>query len=545
MATPTMSNARKCFNQLSSCFIDVVPDNLDGIYRSVTNFAQVSKHGGGMGLYFGKVRAMGSDIRGFKGVAGGITRWVKLANDTAVAVDQLGVRQGACSVYIDLWHKDTPEFLQLRTNNGDDRMKAHDVFPGICVPNYFWKKAKEDLNSPWYMMCPHEIETVKGYCLEDCYGDEWEEKYLDCVKDPKIDKRVISVKDMVRLIIKSAVETGTPFIFNRDIVNKYNPNPHKGMIYCSNLCTEIAQNMEAIQSISSEIKIIDGQEIVVEMTKPGDFVVCNLASLVLGNIDVKNPDELEDIVNTVIRALDNVIDLNYYPVPYAQITNQKYRAIGLGTSGYHHTLVQNDIMFQSEEHLKFADELYENINYFAIKASNQLAKEKGSYKYFEGSNWQDGQYFTKRNYNSNRWEELKQNVEKDGIRNGYIMAIAPTGSTSIIAGTTAAVDPVMKRYFLEEKKGQIVPRVAPSLTPKTFWLYENAHDIDQTWVIKSAGIRQRHIDQSQSVNLYITTEYTMKQILQLYITACEQEVKTLYYVRSKSLEVQDCDSCSA
>jgi ribonucleoside-diphosphate reductase, alpha subunit len=545
MATPTMSNARKCFNQLSSCFIDVVPDNLDGIYRSVTNFAQVSKHGGGMGLYFGKVRAMGSDIRGFKGVAGGITRWVKLANDTAVAVDQLGVRQGACSVYIDLWHKDTPEFLQLRTNNGDDRMKAHDVFPGICVPNYFWKMAKEDLNSPWYMMCPHEIETVKGYCLEDCYGEEWEEKYLDCVKDPKIDKRVISVKDMVRLIIKSAVETGTPFIFNRDIVNKYNPNPHKGMIYCSNLCTEIAQNMEAIQSVSSEVKIIDGQEIVVEMTKPGDFVVCNLASLVLGNIDVKNMDELEDIVNTVIRALDNVIDLNYYPVPYAQITNQKYRAIGLGTSGYHHTLVQNDIMFQSEEHLKFADELYENINYFAIKASNQLAKEKGSYHYFEGSNWQDGQYFTKRNYNSKRWEELKQNVEKDGIRNGYIMAIAPTGSTSIIAGTTAAVDPVMKRYFLEEKKGQIVPRVAPSLTPKTFWLYENAHDIDQTWVIKSAGLRQRHIDQSQSVNLYITTEYTMKQILQLYITACEQEVKTLYYVRSKSLEVQDCDSCSA
>ena len=281
------------------------------------------------------------------------------------------------------------------------------------------------------------------------------------------------------------------------------------------------------------------------MTKPGDFVVCNLASLVLGNIDVKNMDELEDIVNTVIRTLDNVIDLNYYPVPYAQITNQKYRAIGLGTSGYHHTLVQNDIMFQSEEHLKFADELYENINYFAIKASNQLAKEKGSYKYFEGSNWQDGQYFTKRNYNSKRWEELKRSVEKDGIRNGYIIAIAPTGSTSIIAGTTAAVDPVMKRYFLDEKKGQIVPRVAPSLTPKTFWIYENAHDIDQTWVIKSAGIRQRHIDQSQSVNLYITTEYTMKQILQLYITACEQEVKTLYYVRSKSLEVQDCDSCSA
>lgn len=545
MATPTMSNARKPFHQLSSCFIDTVPDNLDGIYRSVTNFAQVSKHGGGMGLYFGKVRAMGSNIRGFKGVAGGVSRWIKLANDTAVAVDQLGVRQGACSVYLDIWHKDIPEFLQLKTNNGDDRMKAHDIFPGICVPDYFWKLAKENIDANWYMMCPHEIEVVKGYCLEDYFGCEWLEKYQDCINDTRIDKRVISVKDLVRLIIKSAVETGTPFIFNRDIVNKYNPNPHKGVIYCSNLCTEIAQNMSPIDSISTQIQVVDDEEIVIETMKPGDFVVCNLASLVLGNINVNDLSELEEVINTVIRALDNVIDLNYYPLPYAKITNQKYRAIGLGTSGYHHTLVKNDISFQSEEHLKFADELYENINYFAIKASNQIAKEKGSYKYFENSDWHNGKYFEKRNYNSDRWTTLQQNIAKNGLRNAYIMAIAPTGSTSIISGTTAAVDPVMKRYYLEEKKGQILPRVAPSLTPKTFWLYENAHDIDQKWVIKAAGIRQRHIDQSQSVNLYITTQYTMSKILSLYIQAYEEEVKTIYYIRSKSLEVEDCDSCSA
>ena len=545
MATPTMSNARKPFHQLSSCFIDTVPDNLDGIYRSVTNFAQVSKHGGGMGLYFGKVRAMGSNIRGFKGVAGGVSRWIKLANDTAVAVDQLGVRQGACSVYLDIWHKDIPEFLQLKTNNGDDRMKAHDIFPGICVPDYFWKLAKENIDANWYMMCPHEIEVVKGYCLEDYFGCEWLEKYQDCINDTRIDKRVISVKDLVRLIIKSAVETGTPFIFNRDIVNKYNPNPHKGVIYCSNLCTEIAQNMSPIDGISTQIQVVDDEEIVIETMRPGDFVVCNLASLVLGNINVNDLSELEEVINTVIRALDNVIDLNYYPLPYAKITNQKYRAIGLGTSGYHHTLVKNDISFQSEEHLKFADELYENINYFAIKASNQIAKEKGSYKYFENSDWHNGKYFEKRNYNSDRWATLQQNIAKNGLRNAYIMAIAPTGSTSIISGTTAAVDPVMKRYYLEEKKGQILPRVAPSLTPKTFWLYENAHDIDQKWVIKAAGIRQRHIDQSQSVNLYITTQYTMSKILSLYIQAYEEEVKTIYYIRSKSLEVEDCDSCSA
>lgn len=544
MATPTMSNARKPFHQLSSCFIDTVPDNLDGIYRSITNFSQVSKHGGGMGLYFGKVRAMGSDIRGFKGVAGGVIRWIRLANDTAVAVDQLGMRQGACAVYLDVWHKDIPEFLQIRTNNGDDRMKAHDVFPAVCFPNYFWELAKNDLDANWYMMCPHEILTYRGYALEDYFGDEWVEKYKECIEDDRIEKRVMSVKDMVRLIIKSTVETGTPFIFNRDVVNKYNPNSHKGVIYSSNLCTEIAQNTSEIESVSKEIVDVNGETVVVTTTKPGDFVVCNLASLVLGNINITDQEELEDVVSTVVRALDNVIDLNYYPVEYAKITNGRYRAIGLGTSGYHHAMVKQGIMFQSEEHLKFADELYENINYYAVKASAEIAKEKGSYEYFEGSDWQSGAYFEKRNYTSERWEALRNEVAK-GMRNAYLMAVAPTGSTSIIAGTTAAVDPVMMRYFLEEKKGQIVPRVAPSLSSQTFWLYENAHEIDQTWVIKSAGIRQRHIDQSQSVNLYITTEYTMKRILNLFIQACEEEVKTIYYVRSKSLEVEECDSCSA
>ncbi|MDO5718857.1 MAG: ribonucleoside-diphosphate reductase subunit alpha [Tissierellia bacterium] len=545
MATPTMSNARKPFHQLSSCFIDTVPDSLDGIYRSIDNFAQVSKHGGGMGLYFGKVRAMGSDIRGFKGVAGGVIRWIKLANDTAVAVDQLGVRQGAVAVYLDIWHKDLPEFLQLKTNNGDDRMKAHDVFPGICFPDYFWKLAKENIDANWHMFCPHEIKSEMGFNLEDFYGDDWVEKYKECVENPKLDRRIMSVKDIVRLFIKSTVETGTPFVFNRDIINKYNPNNHKGMIYSSNLCTEIAQNMSEIESVDIEVESIEGSDIINTKTKAGDFVVCNLASLVLGNIDVDDKRELEDIISTVVRALDNVIDLNYYPIPYARITNKKYRSIGLGTSGYHHLLVKKGMSFQSDEHLKFADNLYEDINYYAIKASMEIAEEKGAYEYFENSDWHNGEYFSKRNYDSDRWKKLSENISKKGMRNGYLMAIAPTGSTSIIAGTTAAVDPVMSRYFLEEKKGSIVPRVAPSLNPKTFWLYENAHDIDQNWVIRAAGIRQRHIDQGQSLNLYITNDFTMSMILKLYIKACEEGVKTVYYVRSQSLEVEECDSCSA
>ena len=545
MATPTMSNARKPYHQLSSCFVDTVPDSLDGIYRSLDNFAKVSKFGGGMGMYFGKVRAAGSTIRGFQGAAGGVIRWIRLVNDTAVAVDQLGMRQGAVAVYLDAWHRDLPEFLQLRTNNGDDRMKAHDIFPAVCYPDLFWKMAKEDLNQLWYLFCPHEVMKVKGYCLEDCFGDEWEQKYLDCVQDSRLSKRAISIKDIVRLVLRSSVETGTPFIFNRDTVNRANPNAHQGMIYCSNLCTEIAQNMSPIDSVSSEIRTAEGDTVVVKTMKPGDFVVCNLASLSLGHLPLENTAEMEDKIATVVRALDNVIDLNLYPVPYAQISNQRYRSIGLGVSGYHHALALRGIRWESEEHLAFADRLFEQINFAAIQASTRLAREKGRYACFEGSDWQTGAYFEKRGYQSERWQHLAAEVAEQGMRNAYLLAIAPTSSTSIIAGTTAGIDPVMKRFFLEEKKGAMLPRVAPALSDKTWWIYKDAHLINQTWSVRAAGVRQRHIDQAQSLNLYITNEFTMRQLLNLYILAWESGVKTIYYVRSKSLEVAECESCAS
>ena len=216
-----------------------------------------------------------------------------------------------------------PEFLQIRTNNGDDRKKAHDVFPGLCYPNLFWRLAEEDINANWYMMCPHEIKVVKGYSLEDFYGEEWEEKYYECVNDDRISKRVMSVKDIVRLIIKSAAETGTPFAFYRDTVNKMNPNKHKGIIYSSNLCTEIMQNMSAMEIQQKEVFDKNGDKIVIEKTKAGDFVVCNLSSIVLGNVNVNDEKEIEYVVETQIRAMDNVIDLNYYAIPFAEITNKK------------------------------------------------------------------------------------------------------------------------------------------------------------------------------------------------------------------------------
>lgn len=545
MATPTMSNARRPYHQLSSCFIDCVDDSLMNIYKSIENFAQVSKYGGGMGLYFGKVRASGSDIRGYEGAAGGIIRWIKLVNDTATAVDQLGVRQGAVAVYLDVWHKDLPEFLNLRTNNGDDRMKAHDIFPALCYPDLFWRMAKEDLNATWYLMCPHEIHKTMGYHLEDYYGEEWEKRYFECVNDPRISKREMLLKDIVRLILKSAVETGTPFAFNRDHVNRMNPNGHEGMIYCSNLCTEIAQNMKPLELLEKEIVEVDGESIVVERSKAGEFVVCNLASLTLGNLDVQNDSELREVIRVLVRALDNVIDLNYYPLSYAKITNRRYRPIGLGVSGYHHMLAKQGLRFESEEHLAFVDTLFEKINYYALEASSDLAKEKGSYACFEGSDYATGSYFDKRAYVDEKWNSLRKQVKENGLRNGYLMAVAPTSSTSIISGTSAGVDPIMNKYFLEEKKGSMITRVAPDLSPATFWLYKQAHLIDQSWIVRAAGVRQRHIDQAQSVNLYITNEFTLRKVLNLYIEAWEQGVKTIYYIRSKSLEVEECESCAA
>lgn len=545
MATPTMSNARKPFYQLSSCFIDTVDDSLAGIYKSLDNFSKVSKFGGGMGIYMGKVRALGACIRGFKGASGGVIPWIKLFNDTAIAVDQLGVRNGSVAIWLDVWHKDLPEFLQLKTNNGDDRKKAHDVFPGLCYPDLFWKLAEEKIDANWYMMCPHEIRIIKGYSLEDFYGKEWEQKYYDCVNDERIEKRVMSVKDIVRLIIKSAAETGTPFAFYRDTVNKYNPNKHRGMIYSSNLCTEIMQNMSSMDIKQTEIINENGDILVVEKTKPGDFVVCNLSSIVLGNLNVNSDKELEYVVETQIRAMDNVIDLNYYSVPFAEITNKKYRAIGLGTSGYHHMLAKNKIVWQSEEHLIFVDKVYEKINFYAIKASLNIAKDKGCYPLFEGSDWSTGDYFTLRNYDSLKWKELREEISKHGIRNGYLFAVAPNGSTATIAGTSEGIDPVINRFWLEEKKGSITPKTAPDLSMENFWYYVSAYNLDQEFCVKANGIRQRHIDQGQSFNFYITTEYTMRQIMNLYIAACKNGVKSIYYVRSKSLMVNECESCSS
>ncbi len=537
VATPTLANARKPMHQLSSCFIDTVPDHLWGIYNVDQSFAQVSKHGGGMGIYVGKIRSKGSNIRGYKGVAGGVVPWIKNYNNTAVAVDQLGVRSGAVAIYLDVWHPDIFDFLNLKTNNGDDRMKAHDIFPGVCIPDEFMRAVEQ--RADWYLFDPHEVRSVKGFSLEDSWGEEWERRYRDCAADPNLSKTIVPAIDIMKRILSSSFETGTPFLFFRDTVNRANPNKHAGMIYCSNLCTEICQNMSATEIIATEHE----EGVITTRVKSGDFVVCNLSSLNLGRVNTK--EDIERVVRIQMRMMDNVIDLNYYPIPQAEITNKKYRAVGLGTSGYHQMLAQSKISWESEKHVEIADSVYEWINYCAIKASMEIAREKGAYSMFERSDWQSGAYFEQRGYNGADWKKLREQVAEHGVRNGWMFAIAPTASTSLIAGSTAGIDPIFNSFYVEEKKNAVIPQTVPNLSSETKWYYKEAHRIDQQWSVRAAGVRQRHIDQSQSFNLYITPEISAKDFLELYLSAWKRGLKTVYYCRNKSLEVEECVSCSA
>ncbi|MCG6795947.1 ribonucleoside-diphosphate reductase subunit alpha [Geobacillus sp. YHL] len=545
VATPTLANAGKSYGQLSSCFVDTVDDSLQGIYDSNTDIANLSKSGGGIGVYLGKIRSRGSDIKGFKGVSSGVIPWMKQLNNTAVSVDQLGQRKGAISVYLDVWHKDIFAFLDARLNNGDERLRTHDLFTGVCIPDLFMEQVEQ--RGDWYLFDPHEVRKVMGFSLEDFYDEEkgcgsFREKYWQCVNEPRLSKEKVPAIEVMKSIMRSQLESGTPFMFYRDEVNRQNPNRHLGMIYCSNLCTEIAQNQSPTVMKRQYVK--DGMIIIEKI--PGDFVVCNLSSINLARAVIDGV--LARLIPIQMRMLDNVIDLNNIPVLQAGLTNEKYRAVGLGTFGWHHLLALKGIRWESEEAVRYADELYETIAYLAIQASMELAKEKGSYPAFPGSDWQTGAYFERRGYESHGeldWDRLKQDVARYGMRNGYIMAIAPNASTSIIAGSTASIDPIFLKVYAEEKKDYKIPVTVPDLNEQTTWYYKSAYHIDQRWSIKQNAARQRHIDQAISFNFYVMNTIKAKELLDLHLTAWKSGLKTTYYVRSTSGTIEECDSCAS
>lgn len=552
VATPTLSNAGKTHGQLSSCFIDSLEDSIDGIYLGNYDAAKVSKMGGGVGIYAGKLRALGSDIRGFVGNSSGTTPWIKLFNQTAVSVDQLGQRQGAIAIYLDVWHKDIMGFLDLKTQNGDDRVKAHDIFTGVCIPDLFMEHVRD--RKEWYVFDPHTVKTVLGFSLEDFYDEKkgkgsFRTHYKKAVQAaengtlPPYAFEKIDAIDVMKSIMISQLEEGVPYMFYRDEVNRKNPNKHKGMIYCSNLCSEIAQNLSPT-SITEEYETPEGDIFVVR--KSGDFVVCNLSSINLPN--AVRDEVLERLIPIQVRMLDNVIDVNNLPVRQARITNERYRAVGLGTFGLHQLLAEKHIYWESEEAIKFNDELYEKIAYLTIKASKDLAKEKGSYPYFKGSDWDTGEYFELRGYKDNKWKQLKKEIMNTGIRNGYLMAIAPNSSTAKIGNSTDGIDPLYEVEYFEEKKNFKFKVTAPGLNHRTYEYYRKTRfNLNQLESIKQNAARQRHIDQSISFNLYVHNTIKAKDLLNIHLTAWDSGLKSTYYVRSTSsgTKTEGCEMCSS
>ncbi|SIT74365.1 ribonucleoside-diphosphate reductase subunit alpha [Edaphobacillus lindanitolerans] len=543
VATPTLANAGKPHGQLSSCFIDTVDDSLQGIYDSNTDIANLSKYGGGIGVYMGKVRARGAAIRGFRGASSGVLPWIKQLNNTAVSVDQLGQRQGAVAVYLDVWHKDILTFLDLKLNNGDERLRAHDIFTGVCLPDLFMEQV--EARGDWHLFDPHEVRSVMGWSLEDFYDEKrgdgsFRERYFKCAAHPGISSEKVPAIDIMKRIMRSQLETGVPFMFYRDEVNRMNPNKHEGMIYSSNLCSEIAQNMSATGA--SQETLEDGM--IVSRRTPGDFVVCNLSSINLGK--AVPAGVLERLIRIQVRMLDNVIDLNQIPVLQAQVTNARYRGIGLGTFGWHHLLAQEGVQWESDEAVERADELYETIAFHTIRASMELAREKGAYPLCGGSDWQTGAYFEQRDYESGRWAELRESVAEHGVRNGYMMAVAPNSSTSVIAGSTASIDPVFKPFYHEEKKDFKLPVVAPDLDHRTYDIYRrSAYIVDQRWSVRQNAARQRHIDQSISFNLYVPNTIRASVLLDLHLQAWKSGLKSTYYTRSTASDVDECEWCQS
>ncbi len=547
LATPTLMNARRTHTQLSSCFVLTVDDDLYDIFDNVQKAGQISKFAGGLGIYLGKIRATGAPIRKFKGASSGVLPVVKILNDVMIYVDQLGMRKGSASITLDIWHKDVLDFLEVKTNVGDERKKAHDIHPAIAIPDLFMKRLKN--RQKWTLLDPYYCKKVKdGKNLEDFYGEEFERLYEKLERElPAHAKKEVDAFELWKRLLTVIFETGEPYIFFRDTANRLNPNKHCGMVYSSNLCHEIVQNMSTTIHIEDTLTE-DG--IIVHKKKAGDVVVCNLGSVNLGKVYTK--EDMERVVPLLVRMLDNVISMNFYAIKEAEWTNKRYRSIGIGVSNYHYCLVKHGIQWESEEHLEFADALFERLAYYAIKGSMQLARERGRYELFEGSDWSKGIFFgrsaeenTRISKNGFDWVALAQEVKTYGMRNAYLIAVMPTGSTSLILGATPSVDPIFAKYYKEENMSGILPQVPPEID-KYFWHYKSAYNIDQEWVIRAAAVRQKWIDQAQSLNLYIDPEnIDGPRLSRLYELAWELGLKTIYYTRSKSItDIEECESCS-
>lgn len=545
LPTPTLLNSRTNYHQLSSCFKLNLDDDLRAIYHGVENMAQISKFGGWIGVYLGNIRSKGGTIRGVKGVSGGVNPWIKVINDTAIAVNQLGARAGSISVTLDMWHRDIYDFLDLQTETWDIRRKAFDVFPAVSIPDLFMKRVQE--NGEWTLFDPKEVRDVTGRVLQDHFSAEFEAFYLECENNPKLElKEKVSAKDLFKKFLKSTVETGMPYVFYRDTVNALNPNKHAWNIYSTQLCTEICQNTSASKFVE---ETVEGGDIIIKYT-PGDSVVCNLASI---NIAKVNDDKtIEKVIPIVMKILDNVIDLNYYPMKEAEITAKKYRSVGLWFLWLAEYLAVNKIAYDSVEAREIVDKLMEKFAFEVFQSSNTLANERGVYSLFEGSEYSKGivlgkdEAWFKANAKTNcDWSGLLKNIQKSGLRFAYHLAPAPNTSTAWVVGTTAAMLPIYKKYFVETNMVAPSLVVAPNLNSENFWYYKEYVNMNMNDVIDMVSVIYKWVDQSISFEWIINpAKVSPKELYEYYMKAHKQGIKTVYYVRSMTLDVKECVSCS-
>ncbi len=553
-STPTLFNSGTCRPQLSSCYLTTVPDDLDGIFSSIKDDALLSKFAGGLGNDWSRVRALGAHIKGTNGKSQGVVPFLKVANDTAVAVNQGGKRKGAMCAYLETWHLDIEEFLELRKNTGDDRRRTHDMNTANWIPDLFMKRVAEEAD--WTLFSPHVAPD-----LHDLYGAEFEQRYTEYEQQAAngeiTDFKVLPANELWRKMLSMLFETGHPWITFKDPCNLRSPQPHVGVVHSSNLCTEITLN-----------------------TSDDEIAVCNLGSVNLPqHVDENglNAEKLQKTVNTAMRMLDNVIDYNYYSVTKARRSNLRHRPVGLGIMGFQDALYKLRLSYASEEAIDFADSSMEMVSYYAIQASTELAEERGSYSTYQGSLWSQGilpinsiqrlaenrgDYLQVDSSLRLDWDSLRERVMTVGMRNSNCMAIAPTATISNICGVSQSIEPTYQNLFVKSNlSGEFTvvnPYLAHDLKQRGIWddvmvndlkyfdgsvqsidripdelksLYASAFEVDPRWLVEAASRRQKWIDQGQSLNLYMA-EPSGKKLDNLYKLAWVRGLKTTYYLRS-------------
>jgi ribonucleoside-diphosphate reductase alpha chain len=554
-STPTLFNSGTLRPQLSSCYLTTIPDDLDGIFGAMKDNALLSKWAGGLGNDWSPVRALGSYIKGTNGKSQGVVPFLKVANDTAVAVNQGGKRKGAMCAYLETWHLDIEEFLDLRKNTGDDRRRTHDMNTANWVPDLFMKRVELDKN--WTLFSPGEapdLHDLTGLAFEKRY-----EEYEALAAEGKMDQhKTIPAKDLWRKMLTMLFETGHPWITFKDSCNLRSPQQHIGVIHSSNLCTEITLN-----------------------TSNDEIAVCNLGSVNLPQHmrdGILDEEKVKRTVTTALRMLDNVIDINYYSVDTAKNSNLKHRPVGMGLMGFQDALYMQDAPYCSDAAIEFADRSMEIISYHAIHASSELAKERGTYPSYEGSLWSQGIFpkdsidILEKNRGSEfikvdrsetlDWDQLRAKVKQDGMRNSNVMAIAPTATISNITGVTQSIEPTYQNLYVKSNLSGEFTIVNPHLVNKLkaldLWddvmindlkyfegslseisripddikkLFSTAFEVEPQYIVEAASRRQKWIDQAQSLNLYIGNANGKKLDL-TYRMAWYSGLKTTYYLRS-------------